>query len=143
MALTVIFRKSGVSFEEKIFYRLSYTDTYNNHCLRHIRFVRVDGHCAKGHIAVVEKEDDDEEEHAEGEGPSSPVPRQSPVDHPILESEVGPSVRVPSSSHTVPSFSLEDDDMKLLAKKVVEIFSVQQQWFQNQVLQQLHQFQQY
>ena len=54
------------------------------------------------------------------------MPRQSPIDHPVSEPEAGPSVKVPPWSHTVPSFSLEDDDMGLLTEKVTEILSVQQ-----------------
>ena len=53
--------------------------------------------------------------------------RKSLDDHPILELEAGPSVRVPPSTHTVPLFSLGDDDMGLLAEKVAGILSVQQQ----------------
>ena len=80
MALTMIFRKSRVSFEGEVICRLSYTDTYNDHSLRCMGFVRVDGRWAKGRAATVEE--DEEEEHVKGEGPCSPlVPRQSPVDH--------------------------------------------------------------
>ena len=74
-------------------------------------FIRVDGRWAKGRAAAVEEEDDEEEEHAEGEGPSSSVPRLSPVDHHVLEFEAGPSVRVPPLSCTVPTFSLGDVGM--------------------------------
>ena len=127
MALTVIFRESGMSFEGEIVCRLSNTDTYNDHSLRRMEFVRVDGRWAKGCAATAE-EKDDEEEHAEGEGPPSPpMPRQSPVDHPISEPKAGSSVSVPpSSSRIVPSFSLGEDDMGLLAETVVDILSVQQ-----------------
>ena len=48
MALTMIFRESEVSFEGEVVCRLSYTDTYNNHSLRCMGFVRVDGHLGKG-----------------------------------------------------------------------------------------------
>ena len=51
--------------------------------------------------------------------------RQSPVDHPISELKAGSSVRVPPSSHTVPSFSLGNKDMGLLAERVAGILSVQ------------------
>ena len=44
MALSVIFRESGVSFGGEIVCRLSNTDTYNDHSLRRMGFVRVDGH---------------------------------------------------------------------------------------------------
>ena len=126
MALTIIFRESGVSFKEEVVCRLSYTDTYNNHSLRRMGFVRVDGRWVKGRAAAVEEEDDEEEEHAEGEGPSSPpMPRQSLVDHLILEPEV--SVRISLSSRIVPSFNLGDYDMGLLAERVVQILSIQQQ----------------
>ena len=101
-------------------------------------FVRVDGRWTKGRATAVE-----EEEHAEGEDLSSPMPRLSPVDHPILEPVAGPSVRGPPSSHTMSSFSLGDDVMGQLAERVARILSIQQQRFQDQVLQQLHQFQQY
>ena len=43
----------------------------------------------------------------------------------------------------MPSFSLEEDDIGLLAERVAGILSVQQQWFQDQILLQLHQFKQY
>ena len=117
-ALTVIFRESGVSFEGEVICRLSYTDTYNNNSLRCMRFIRVDGYWVKGRAAAAEEEDDEEEENAKGEGPSSLVPRSSPVDHHVSEFEVGPSVRVPPLSRTVPTFSLGDDDMGLLAERM-------------------------
>ena len=86
----------------------------------------MNGRWAKGRAAVA----DEEKEHAKGEGPSLPMPRQSPIDHLFLEPQVGPSVRVPPSSRTVPSFSLQDEDMGLLAERVAKILSVQQQRFQ-------------
>ena len=49
MALTVIFRESGVSFEgEEVVCRISNTDTYNDHSLQRMGFIRVDGHWTKG-----------------------------------------------------------------------------------------------
>ena len=125
MALTMIFRESRVSFKGEVVYRLSYTDTYNNHSLRRMGFVRVDGRWTKGRVVAVEEEIDEEEEQAEGEGPSSPVPRPSSVLHHVLEPETGPSIRVPPLSHTVPTFSLGDFDMGQLAKRVAGILSIQ------------------
>ena len=63
MALIVIFRESGVSFEREVICRLSNTDTYNVHSLRYMRFVRVDGRWTKGRVAAVEENDDEEEKH--------------------------------------------------------------------------------
>ena len=80
----------------------------------------MDGCWTKGQGAAVE------EEHAEGEGPSSPSElRQSPDVHFISEPEAGPSVSVPPSlSHTMPSFSLGEDEMGLLVERVAGILSV-------------------
>ena len=47
MALTMIFRESGVSFEGEVICRLSNTNIYNDHSLRRMRFIRVDGHWTK------------------------------------------------------------------------------------------------
>ena len=71
--------------------------------------MRVDGRWAKSRAA--EEDSDEDEEHTEGEDPSSPVPRSSPVVHYISKPEAEPLVRVPPSSHTMPTFSLGDVDM--------------------------------
>ena len=125
MALTVIFRESGVSFDEEIVCRLLNTDTYNDHSLQCMGFIKVDGRWTKGRGAIVEEE---EEEHAEGEGPSSPPePRQSPDIHFISKPKAGPSVSAPPSmSHAVPSsLRLGEDEMRLLAEQIASILSIQ------------------
>ena len=47
MALTVIFRKFGLSFDGEDVCRLSNTDTYNDHSLRRMGFIKVDGRWTK------------------------------------------------------------------------------------------------
>ena len=96
--------------------KLLNTDTYNNHSLRRMGFIRMDGRWTKGRGAVVVEE---EEKRAEGEGPSSPPePRSSPDIHFISEPEADPSVSAPpSTSRAMPSsFRLGKDKMGLLAE---------------------------
>ena len=125
MALTVIFRQSGVSFEREAVCKLVNTDTYNDHSHRRMDFTRVDGRWTKGRGVAVE-----EEEHAEGEGLSSPPEPRSSFDvHFVSKPEAGPSVSaVLSTSRAVPSsLRLGEDDFGLLAERVAGILSIQQQ----------------
>ena len=66
MALTLVFRRFGVSFEGEAAARLSHSDTINQHTLHRMGFSRTDGGWTKG---VEEKVED----RAEEEGPSSPL----------------------------------------------------------------------
>ena len=105
--------------------RLLITDTYNDHSLRRMGFIKVDGCWIKGQGAVVVEE---EEERAEGEGPSSPPePRPSTYVHFVSEPEIDPSVSAPPSmSCTVPSSSrLREDEMGLLAEQIAGILFIQ------------------
>ena len=99
-------------------------------------FIRVNGHWTKDRGATTQEE----EERAKGEGPSSPPEtRQSPDVHFVSKPEAGPSVSAPpSTSRAMPSsLRLGEDEMGLLAERVAGILSIQQQQFQEQVLQQL------
>ena len=104
--------------------RLLNTDTYNDHFLRRMDFIRVDGRWIKGRGVVVVEE----EERAKGEGPlSPPEPKLSPDIHFVSEPEIDPSVSAPPSmSCTVPSSSrLREDEMGLLAEQIAGILFIQ------------------
>ena len=66
IALTLVFRRFGVSFEEEVVARLSHSDTINRHTLHHIGFSKTHGGWKKG----VEESAKD---IAEEEGPFSPL----------------------------------------------------------------------
>ena len=66
MALTLVFRRFGVSFEGEAVARLSLSDTINRHTLHRMEFFKTDGGWTKG---VEERVED----RAEEEGPPSPL----------------------------------------------------------------------
>ena len=124
MALTIIFRQFDVSFEGETVCRLLNTDTYNNHSLRHMGFISLDGRWTKGRGDILVEE----EEHAEEEGPLSPPELRSSSDiHFMSEPEVDLLVNAsPSTSRVVPSSSrLGEEEMGLLAERVAGILSIQ------------------
>ena len=69
MALTLVFRRFGVYFEEETVTRLSHSDTINCHTLHRMNFSKTDGGWSKG-----------VEERAKKEGPSSPCDHRASPD---------------------------------------------------------------
>ena len=113
MALTLVFRRFGVSFKEEAVARISHSDTINCHTLHSMSFSKTDGGWSK-----------DVEERAEEEGPSSPPRdhRASPDIQFVSDHEVGPSESVrrdasipQSGSRVDPSvIRLADDQIQLI-----------------------------
>ena len=77
MAVTLIFRSFGISFEGEATSHLSYMDTYNNHSLCLIDFFKVDGHWVK--YRGTGDDEEEEEDRAEEEGSSSPPHEHAPT----------------------------------------------------------------
>ena len=83
MALTLVFKRFGISFEWEATSRLFHTDTYNRSTLHRMGFTKVDGHWSKG--------TKEEEDRAEREGPSSlPHECRSPDIQFVSDPKVGP-----------------------------------------------------
>ena len=91
MALTLVFRRFGVSFEGEAVARLSHSDTINQHTLHRMGFTKTDGGWTKG---VEERAEDRGEDRAEEEGPPSPLRdlrAASPDIQFVSDHEAGPS----------------------------------------------------
>ena len=131
MALTLVFRRFGVSFEGEASAKLSHADTINQHTLHRMGFTKTDGGWIKG---SEERAEDRVEDRAEEEGPSSPLHdfrAASPDIQFVSDPEAGPSeftrrytpVQQPDSRAPPSEFRLADDQIEQISQRVASLLS--------------------
>ena len=124
MALTLIFKRFGISFEGEATSRLSHTDTYNHHTLYWMGFTKADGHWSKGSKK--------EENRAEREGPPLPYEHKSSDIQFVSDPEVDPfeadrEVSIePQFGHRSrhSSIRLKDDQLRTISEQFAGILPV-------------------